>query len=49
MRSVRIWKPLQMPSTGRGEPPATWWALIPASAMIVFITGAKREIAPARR
>ena len=38
--SQRIWKPLQMPSTG--SPP---WAADTTSV----ITGAKREIAPQRR
>jgi hypothetical protein len=38
--SVRIWKPLQMPSTGR---PAF------ACSMRGSITGEKRAMAPARR
>ncbi|CPU66826.1 Uncharacterised protein [Mycobacteroides abscessus] len=38
--SVRIWKPLQMPSTGM--PPF-------AASTIDSMTGAKRLIAPARR
>ena len=38
--SQRIWKPLQMPSTG---PPSL------ANAMTDSITGEKRAIAPARR
>ena len=37
---MRIWKPLQMPSTGR--PPL-------AASMISAITGAKRAMAPQRR
>ncbi len=38
--SHRIWKPLQMPSTGMP---------LPAASITVVITGAKREIAPQRR
>ena len=38
--SHRIWKPLQMPSTGIPRP---------AQATTSVITGAKREIAPQRR
>ena len=40
--SVRIWKPLQMPSTGS-------LASELAASMILDISGAKREMAPARR
>ena len=38
--SQRIWKPLQMPSTGRP---------FPAPATISVISGENREIAPQRR
>ena len=38
--SHRIWKPLQMPSTGSPRP---------AAATTSVITGANREIAPQRR
>ena len=38
--SHRIWKPLQMPSTGIPRP---------AASMTSVITGEKREIAPQRR
>ena len=38
--SQRIWKPLQMPSTGIPRP---------AASTTSAITGAKREIAPQRR
>ena len=40
MASVRIWKPLQIPSTG---PPS------PAKRSTARMTGAKRAIAPQRR
>ena len=38
--SQRIWKPLQMPSTGMP---------LPAASMTAVMTGAKREMAPQRR
>ena len=44
--SVRIWKPLQMPSTGR---PSASPSGPPAAVATASITGAKRAIAPARR
>ena len=40
--SVRIWKPLQMPSTGS-------LASELAASMILAISGANRAMAPARR